>query len=109
MKDISEESVEEAIHVLVNTEEEYARVRAGVRAYVYTLKVIEANAFLGVPTGSIDHRKSVARCSSEYKNAIETYRELEQRFGELEERRETARLIISVYQSRLKAQSMGGM
>ncbi len=109
MRYVNEKGVDESLHLLIDTAEEYAQVRAAVRAYQYTLKTIESEKFLQVEKGSIEFKKAQARSSQDFKDAVENYREMEERYGELEERRETARLIISLYQSRLKAQTMGGM
>ena len=104
---ITEEHVEKALDFLARTAKEYAELKGQVGIFEYKLKIIEASEYLEVETGTQEYKKSAARNSKEYSEAVETYKDELERFTYLQSMRKTAEMKISVWQSIQKSKSQG--
>lgn len=104
---ITEEQVERALFYLRDSAEDFAHWKSRVEETEYLIRIAEAKAFLEVETGAQEYKKSVARASIEYHNAVENYTEAVLNFTKLQANRKASELAISVYQSSVKAGSQG--
>lgn len=104
---ITESQIEKALDYLRDSAEEYAFWRGRMIATEYLIKIYEAKEFLEVETGAQEYKKSVARASESYKEAVDQHEEAVVKYTELQSLRKAAEAKISSWQSHVKAKSMG--
>jgi hypothetical protein len=100
---MNEIDVDTHLHFLLSSAEEYASATSRSKYYERFLKSIESKFFLEA-TGTIDQRKSIARINPEYLEAVEEAKNADYDYALLYAKRESAKLAISLYQSKLKVE-----
>jgi hypothetical protein len=101
---MNETNVDNYLHYLMDTAEEYAMAQSSSKYYERFIKSIESKHFLEA-TGTIDQRKSFARTHPEYLQALEDAKDVDYQSALLFAKREHAKLSISSWQSSLKAKN----
>lgn len=99
---MTEEEIDQHLEYLIETSAQFAEATSLSKYYEKFLKSVESKYFLE-STGTIDHRKSVARTNPEYISFLEKSRNADYDFALINANREASKLAISLYQSRLKA------
>ncbi len=102
---ISDEQVQEALDVLLATNEEIGETAGEVRAAEHMLKHQEALLAKSLNEGTIDARKWYARTHRDWLLAADTDVDATTRYRICLARRETAEKVIAVWQSYIKAQT----
>lgn len=100
---VTEEKVDTCLHFLIDNAEDYAKYKAQSKALMYTLRSIEAQSFLDAERGPVREKEMRARASPAYIEAIKKYEEAEYNATLLDTKMEGARLVISCWQSQIKA------
>lgn len=104
---ISEEQVEKALDYLRDSYKEFAFWKGRVTQSEYLIKIAEAKEYLVVDKGTQEQKKSLARASEAYTEAVNNYEEATVKFTEIYSLRRAAELKISVFQSGIKAANQG--
>lgn len=104
---VTEKQVEDALEVLSETEDEFSQMKSQSTIFDYKIKVIEASEYLSVENGTQEYKKSCARASKRYEDAVEEHEHVLERFTLLQSKRKTAETLISVWQSQQKSKSQG--
>lgn len=100
---VTEDRVDKCLHYLIDHADEYAQHKARSKALIYTIKSVEAQAFLDVAGGTVREKEMRARASPAYIEATQKYEEAEYNATLLDTKMEGARLVISCWQSHIKA------
>lgn len=96
--DITIESIEEAIHFIAATDEEYAAVKAGVKAAEHTMKTIKAEQYL-LTKGTVAEREAQAITTEAYRAEVMKMEDLFCMAETLTAKRKSKELMIDVWRT----------
>lgn len=104
---ITEDQIERALNYLRDSAEEYAYWKGRMAETEYLIKIAEAKQFLLQDSGTQEYKKSQARASIEYQEAIDNHTEAVVKYTEINSLRKAAEMKISWAQSKIKADHQG--
>ncbi len=103
------ENAEKALNYLHESEEEYARLKAGHQAEKERLKIIKAGLELEAPEATAAGKTRWAEAHKEYLCAVEDWEEFMESFYLVEAKRKRAELSIEIWRSVNAAQKRGNI
>lgn len=105
-KTIGIEEAEKAYHYIAQTDEAIAQAKARLMAAEYGVKTAEAVCYLDA-TGTVEERKSVARCAPRYTEAVSEHEDAVLEFETIKAKRQRALLAIELYRTQEASRRAG--
>lgn len=102
---ISDETMEESLHFLSNTDGKFANLKKQVEGLERYVELVKAQEFLEAD-GNIEHRKAIARTSEATREAQRRYLEALEEYEKLNNERQTSQTYIWCWRS-FKASERG--
>lgn len=101
------ETVEEALHYLVETDEEFARRKGRMKAAEYLLKARKGSLFLEAEGKTDAAKKAYVDMAAVEHGYVQEFEDAWREHEEMNAKRMTATIRIDVYRSKLSAKKQG--
>jgi hypothetical protein len=102
------QSATESLEYLLETDDEFGRLKGEVEGLDYLIKMAEARGYLGA-SGTQDQRKSQARISEEYERLVLEHNDRVIELHTIGAKRKTAELVIEVWRSQSANRRVGNV
>ena len=101
-------SVTESLEYLLETDDEYGRLRGEYDALDYLIKVAEATGYREA-SGTQEHRKAYGRTADRYVELVERFKQVATEYHTVGAKRKTCELVIEVWRSQNANRRVGNV
>ena len=106
---ITTENMEQALHYLAESEEEWANLRASKDLESKRLEITLASGIIDSNSSSVAGKKVDALNSKDYKETVEEYQQLLESFYLIDARRRRAEITVEVWRSINSSRNKGNI